>query len=287
MGDQVEIITQKEPNPSRDWLNPTTGFVHSGRARAKINAWFRAQSREKNLEAGRDILESELHKIGATLKDADQYALKRFNVNTPDELYAGIGSGDLRINQVINHINALVNKPTAEEEDQKALEKLLESENKPAQQSRPKKDAVVVEGVDNLMTHLARCCQPIPGDSIKGYITQGRGISVHRSDCEQLSELRIHAPERIIDTVWGNGFVGSYILTLRVEALERSGLLKDITSLFANEKISVTTMKSRTDYKRQLSVMDFDLEVTNIEILSRVTSRVEQIKDVMSVKRLG
>lgn len=137
------------------------------------------------------------------------------------------------------------------------------------------------------MTHLARCCQPIPGDSIKGYITQGRGISVHRSDCEQLSELRIHAPERIIDTVWGNGFVGSYILTLRVEALERSGLLKDITSLFANEKISVTTMKSRTDYKRQLSVMDFDLEVTNIEILSRVTSRVEQIKDVMSVKRLG
>ncbi|PML13229.1 GTP diphosphokinase, partial [Vibrio sp. 10N.261.52.A1] len=93
MGDQVEIITQKEPNPSRDWLNPTTGFVHSGRARAKINAWFRAQSREKNLEAGRDILEVELAKVGATLKDADQYALRRFNVNTPDELYAGIGSG--------------------------------------------------------------------------------------------------------------------------------------------------------------------------------------------------
>ncbi|MBE8556209.1 GTP diphosphokinase [Vibrio cyclitrophicus] len=287
MGDQVEIITQKEPNPSRDWLNPTTGFVHSGRARAKINAWFRAQSREKNLEAGRDILEVELAKVGATLKDADQYALKRFNVNTPDELYAGIGSGDLRINQVVNHINALVNKPTAEEEDKKALEKLLESENKPAQQSRPKKDAVVVEGVDNLMTHLARCCQPIPGDTIKGYITQGRGISVHRADCEQLGELHLHAPERIIDTVWGNGFVGSYILTLRVEALERNGLLKDITSLFSNEKISVTTMKSRIDYKRQLSVMDFDLEVTNIEILSRVTSRVEQIKDVMSVKRLG
>ena len=126
------------------------------------------QSREKNLEAGRDILESELHKIGATLKDADQYALKRFNVNTPDELYAGIGSGDLRINQVINHINALVNKPTAEEEDQQALEKLLESENKACSKSRPKKDAVVVEGVDNLMTHLARCCQPIPGDEHQG-----------------------------------------------------------------------------------------------------------------------
>ncbi|KJY85471.1 (p)ppGpp synthetase [Vibrio galatheae] len=287
MGDQVEIITAKEPNPSRDWLNPSTGFVTSSRARAKINAWFRKQSREKNLEAGREILEQELSKIGATLKDAEQYGLKRFNMNTPDELYVGVGSGDLRINQIINHINALVNKPTAEEEDQQALEKLQEAENRAPAQSRPKKDAVVVEGVDNLMTHLARCCQPIPGDEISGYITQGRGISVHRSDCEQLDELRHHAPERIIDTVWGSGFVGSYILTVRVEAMERSGLLKDITTLFANEKIKVTSMKNRVDYRRQLAIMDFDLEVTNIEILQRVSKRVEQIKDVMSVKRLG
>ncbi|MGV2987275.1 GTP diphosphokinase [Vibrio sp. E150_011] len=287
MGDQVEIITQKEPNPSRDWLNPSLGFVHSGRARAKINAWFRKESREKNLEAGRDILEVELAKVGATLKDAEQYALRRFNVNTPDELYAGVGSGDLRINQVINHINAQVNKPTAEEEDQKALAKLKESENKANQQSRPHKDAVVVEGVDNLMTHLARCCQPIPGDIIKGYITQGRGISVHRGDCEQLEELRHHAPERIIDTVWGSGFVGSYIVTIRVEALERSGLLKDVSTLLTNEKVKVISMKSRNDYKLQLSIMDFDLELNNIEILSRVTMRIEQIKDVMKVKRLG
>ncbi len=287
MGDQVEIITSKEPNPSRDWLNPSMGFVTSGRARAKINAWFRKQSREKNLEAGRDILEAELNKIGATIKDAEQYALQRFNVKNADELFVGIGSGDLRINQIINHINALVNKPTAEEEDQQALEKLQEAEQKSPVQSRPKKDAVVVEGVDNLMTHLARCCQPIPGDEISGYITQGRGISVHRSDCEQLEELRHHAPERIIDTVWGSGFVGSYILTVRVEAMERSGLLKDITTLFANEKLKVTSMKSRVDYRRQMAVMDFDLEVTNIEVLTRVTNRVEQIKDVMNVRRLG
>lgn len=287
MGDQVEIITQKEPNPSRDWLNPSTGFVHSGRARAKINAWFRKQSREKNLEAGREILEDELAKIGATLKDAEKYALKRFNVNTPDELFVGIGSGDLRINQIVNHINALVNKPTAEQEDRQALEKLQELEARTPQQSRPHKDAVVVEGVDNLMTHLARCCQPIPGDVIKGYITQGRGISVHRSDCEQLEELSHHAPERIIDTVWGGGAVGFYVLTLRIEVMERSGLLKDITTLFANEKIKVPSMKSRVDYKRQLFVMDFDLELNNIEALSRVIKRLEQLKDVMLVKRLG
>ncbi|WP_194437448.1 GTP diphosphokinase [Vibrio fluminensis] len=287
MGDQVEIITQKEPNPSRDWLNPSTGFVTSGRARAKINAWFRKQSREKNLEAGREILEQELAKIGATLKDAEQYALKRFNMNTSDELFVGVGSGDLRINQIINHINALVNKPTAEEEDQQALEKLREAENKPSTPTRPNKDAVVVEGVDNLMTHLARCCQPIPGDEIKGYITQGRGISVHRADCEQLDDLRHHAPERIIDTVWGAGFAGTYMLTLRVEAMERSGLLKEITTLFANEKVKVNSMKSRVDYRNQLSILDFDLEVSNIEVVNRLISRVEQIKDVMLVKRLG
>lgn len=286
MGDQVEIITAKEPNPSRDWLNPSLGFVHSGRARAKINAWFRKQSREKNLEAGREILENELAKIGAKLKDAEAYALKRFNVNSADELYVGVGSGDLRINQIINHINALVNKPTAEEEDQLALEKLV-GEVKTTTTQTTHKDAVVVQGVDNLMTHLARCCQPIPGDDICGYITQGRGISVHRSDCEQLEELSHHAPERIIETVWGRGFVGTYRLTLRIEAMERSGLLKDITTLLANEKMKVISMKSRSDYKRQLSIMDFELEVNSIEVLQRIIKRTEQIKDVMLVKRLG
>ncbi|HDY7703620.1 GTP diphosphokinase [Vibrio vulnificus] len=288
MGDQVEIITQKEPNPSRDWLNPSLGFVTSGRARAKINAWFRKQSREKNLEAGREILENELAKIGATLKDAEQYAVKRFNVKSADELYVGVGSGDLRINQILNHINALVNKPTAEEEDRQALERLQEAGNKAAgSPTRPRKDAVVVQGVDNLMSHLARCCQPIPGDEICGYITQGRGISVHRADCEQLEELRHHAPERIIDTVWGRDVVGSYMLTVRVEAMERSGLLKDITTMLANEKIKIISMKSRLDYRTHLNVMDFELEVTNIEVLTRIMKRVEQIKDVMLVKRLG
>ncbi len=137
------------------------------------------------------------------------------------------------------------------------------------------------------MTHLARCCQPIPGDDIRGYITQGRGISVHRSDCEQLEELSHHAPERIIETVWGRGFVGTYRLTLRIEAMERSGLLKDITTLLANEKVKVISMKNRSDYKRQLTIMDFELEVNSVEVLQRIMKRTEQIKDVMLVKRLG
>lgn len=287
MGDQVEIITQREPNPSRDWLNPNLGFVNSGRARAKINAWFRKQSREKNCEAGREILENELLKIGASLKGIERDVLKRYNVNAIDDLYTGIGSGDLRINQIVNYINALVNKPSAAEADKQTLEKLQEQELKAQYQpQRAYKDAVVVEGVDNLMTHLARCCQPIPGDEISGYITQGRGISVHRRDCEQLGELRIHAPERIIETVWGRGYVGAYILTLRIDAMERTGLLKDIATLLANEKAKVTSMRSRNDTKRHALVIDLDLEVTNLEILSRIQTRIEQLKDVVAVKRL-
>ena len=287
MGDQVEIITQKEPNPSRDWLNPNQGFVTSSRARAKVHAWFRKQDRDKNIIAGKEILEAELSKIHATLKDAHSYASKRFNVNSPEELYAGIGSGDLRINQIINHINALINKPTAEEEDQQLLDKLSEASEKASHTTKkPRRDSVVVEGVDNLMTHLARCCQPIPGDDIQGFVTQGRGISVHRHDCEQLEELRHHAPERIIDTVWGGGFIGNYTITVRVTASERNGLLKELTNTLMNEKVKVAGMKSRVDYKKQMSIMDFELELTDLDVLGRVLNRIEQVKDVAQAKRL-
>ncbi|STQ77447.1 GTP diphosphokinase [Grimontia hollisae] len=284
MGDQVEIITQKEPNPSRDWLNPSLGFVTSGRARAKINAWFRKQAREKNVEAGKEIMDAELAKIGAASKDA-ALAMKRFNVNSLDEVYAGVGSGDLRINQVINYINSVVNKLTKEQEDQQLREKLAQAEAATSTK-RPRRDAVVVEGVDNLMTHLARCCQPIPGDDIEGYVTQGRGISVHRADCEQLAELRHHAPERIIETVWGSGYIGSYQITVRVSASERSGLIKDLTHVLTNEKVKVSGMQSRVDFKQQLSIMDFDLELGDLDVLSRVISRLEQVKDVHEAKRL-
>ncbi len=205
--------------------------------------------------------------------------MKRFNVNSLDEVYAGVGSGDLRINQVVNYINSVVNKLTKEEEDQQLREKLEHGDSSSAPK-KPRRDAVVVEGVDNLMTHLARCCQPIPGDDIEGYVTQGRGISVHRADCEQLAELRHHAPERIIDTVWGGGYIGSYQITVRVSASERSGLIKDLNSVLTNEKVKVSGMQSRVDYKQQMSIMDFDLELSDLEVLGRVIARLEQVKDV-------
>lgn len=284
MGEQVEIITQKEPNPSRDWLNPNLGFVRSGRSRAKINAWFRKQAHEKNASAGKDILDAELQKIGAISKDAN-LALERFNAKTLDDLYVGIGSGDLRINQVVNFINSHVNKLTKEEEDKVLLRKLKDTSDSASRKNH--RDAIVVEGVDNLMSHLARCCQPIPGDDIEGYITQGRGISVHRVGCEQLSELKRLAPERVIDTVWGSNFTGQYRIRVRVMASERNGLIKELTAILTHEKIKVAGMQSRVDYKKCLSILDFDIELSDLDALSRVLSRFEQVKDVHEAKRLG
>ncbi|WP_150139240.1 GTP diphosphokinase [Candidatus Enterovibrio escicola] len=284
MGDQVEIITQKEPNPSRDWLNPNLGFVTSGRARAKINAWFRKQAYEKNVVAGKEILDMELVKISAVSKDVT-LAMKRFNVNSIDEIYAGVGSGDLRINQVVNYINSLLNKPTKAEEDQQ-LRQRLEQTDTTFIPKKPRRDVVVVKGVDNLMIHLARCCQPIPRDAIEGYVTQGRGISVHRADCDQLSKLRHHASERIIETVWGRGYIGSYQICVRVSATERNGLIKDLNTVLTNERVKVSGMRTRIDYKKEICIMDFDLELSDLEVLSRVISRLQQVKEVHGVKRL-
>ncbi len=160
-GDQVEVITQKEPNPSRDWMNPNAGFLRSSRARAKVATWFRKLDRDKNIAAGKELLEKELDRHNLTLSKVDKVVLERFHAEELEDLLAGIGSGDIRINQLLNYLDTRYNKPTAEEEDRRLLEKLEQKANAPF---RPKaKDHIVVEGVGNLMTHIARCCQPIPG----------------------------------------------------------------------------------------------------------------------------
>jgi GTP pyrophosphokinase len=175
MGDQIEIITQKQPNPSRDWLNPNLGYVTTSRGRSKIHAWFRKQDRDKNILAGRQILDDELEHIGISLKEAEKHLLPRYNFNELDELLAAIGGGDIRLNQMVNFLQAQFNKPSAEEQDAAALKQLQQKTYAPQQRSKDN-GRVVVEGVGNLMHHIARCCQPIPGDDIVGFITQGRGI---------------------------------------------------------------------------------------------------------------
>jgi GTP pyrophosphokinase len=175
MGDQIEIITQKQPNPSRDWLNPNLGYVTTSRGRSKIHAWFRKQDRDKNILAGRQILDDELEHLGISLKEAEKHLLPRYNFNELDELLAAIGGGDIRLNQMVNFLQAQFNKPSAEEQDAAALKQLQQKTYAPQNRSKDN-GRVVVEGVGNLMHHIARCCQPIPGDEIVGFITQGAGF---------------------------------------------------------------------------------------------------------------
>ncbi|MCK3654357.1 (p)ppGpp synthetase [Pasteurellaceae bacterium Macca] len=284
MGDQVEIITQKNPNPSRDWLNPNQGFVNTSRARSKIIAWFKKLDREKNIPIGKEALEAEMAKHSFSQKQIEEFALPRYNLKQIEDLYAGIGSGDIRLSQLMHYLQGKLQKPTAEQADEAVLKQLAKVQQNP----KPSKGGfIVVEGVGNLMHHIARCCQPIPGDEIVGYITQGRGISIHRTDCEQLFDLQASSPERVIDAEWGETKNSGFSLTVRVIANDRTGLLRDVSAIMANEKIAVLGVASRSDVKRNLATMDVEIELSNIELLSKLTARLRQLEDVIEVKRLS
>lgn len=284
MGEQIDIITKKDATPSRDWLNPSLGFVTSSRARMKIHAWFRKQDREKNINEGKELLEIELSKNQVNLKPILEKVTQKFNVSSYQELCLGIGSGDIRINQILNFISAILNKLSPQEADEELIKKLRPtSENKVKNLN---KDAVIIDGVDNLINHLAKCCQPIPGDPIKGFVTKGRGISIHRDDCEQLEELKHHAPERIINTVWSENYKDHYNMFIRVISSDKAGIVKEITHNLSNVKIKVNGVKNKIDFKKDLSIMDFEIEVVDLESLNKVIKKLEQISGVHDVYRL-
>ncbi|MBY5978714.1 GTP diphosphokinase [Ferrimonas balearica] len=278
-GQRVEIITAKQPNPKRDWLNPNLGYIKTSRARGKIQSWFKQQDKDKNLVAGRDMLEAELTKVGLSLADTDS-AIERFNMHSLDDLLAAIGGGDVRLNQVVNHLQSRLQRETFDEEQ--ALEDLIA---KPAHRPRSQ-GHIEVNGVGNLMTHMAKCCEPLPGDSIYGFITQGRGVSVHRESCDQLAALLERHPERGVEVVWGENYSGGHSVSLRVVANDRSGLLRDITTLLANEKSNVLEMRSHSDTKQQTAAIDLRMELYNMESLSRILSRLSQLPGVIEAKRL-
>ncbi|OCG11403.1 GTP diphosphokinase [Gilliamella sp. wkB292] len=284
IGDQVEVITQKQPNPSRDWLNPNTGFVNSSRARAKIQAWFKKQDRDKNIAAGQQILENELEPLNISIKNVEKILIAKYNAHSFDEVLAGIGSGDIRINQLVNFINAQFNKPTAEEEDEAVLKQISQKSTSQAKNTT-KGGEIIIEGVGNLMYTIANCCRPIPGDPIVGFVTQGRGISIHRADCEQLQELKNHAPERITSAAWSENTQSSYTMIVRIVANDRSGLLRDITTIVANEKVNVLGVSSRSDTKQQLATIDMDLQIFDHDSLNRVLNKIKQLPDVVEAKR--
>ncbi|GAC15605.1 GTP diphosphokinase [Aliiglaciecola lipolytica] len=275
-GDQVEVLTGKNLNPSRDWMHPGLGYVHSSRARAKIHTWFKKQDKEKNLQAGKELLERELSRANLVLKDAAK-ACERFNVNQVDDLYAAIGGGDLRIMQVVNYLQQL-DAPPPEIDP-----RVRTTQSKP---TKGGKSTIVVEGVGNLMSQIAKCCQPLPGDPIQGYITMGRGVSVHRENCDQLNHLLDQHPEREIEVNWANDLRGSFKTDLDVHTSDRDGILRDITTVLANDKITLLGVNSLSNTKDQTARIRITLELKDLASLSKTTARLLQIKGVIDVVRL-
>ena len=281
-GDQVEILTSKTPQPSRDWLNPNLNYIYSSRARAKVQHFFKLLDRDKYIAQGKDAFDNEIAKH--ELSNLDMLsAAKKFNMKTVDDLYAALGSGNARLQQVINHFTQLDSKfkPPAEIDPQ-SLVKQQPVNRTPASND----DGITVSGVGNLLTHMAKCCQPVPGDIIIGFITQGRGISVHRNDCEQLANLLNSQPERLVDVQWGHEHKQNYQATVKIIASDRQGLLRDISTIIANERVSIIGIESHTDTIKQTMGMSIKVEVTSSELLVRVIDKLCQLDDIIQVKRL-
>ncbi len=273
-GDQVEILTGREPNPSRDWLNPNLGYLKSSRARSKVQYWFRLQDRDKNYAAGKELLDAELARLNLVMEHPSK-VLQRFNAGSMEELLVGIGGGEIKVTQVVHYIQSQYVK-VEPEIDPRLISKPMHT---------PAKSHVVVQGVGNLMTHMAGCCQPLPGDAIVGYITVGRGIAVHRDDCDQFKNLQEHHPERVVEATWGDQYASGYEASIRIVANDRNGLLRDITSILANEKANVLRMSSNSDVAKQTAIINMTLELYNLDSLNKLLTKVSLIDDVIEAKR--
>ncbi|MGB3726287.1 MAG: GTP diphosphokinase [Glaciecola sp.] len=277
-GDQVSVLTNKNGTPSRDWMHPGLGYVHSSRARATIHSYFKKQDKDKNAEAGKELLERELLKAGLQLKQAVD-VVEKYNLKNVEDLYVAIGAGDLRVMNVINSI-AAIHMPA-----EPAPEVPITRQRK----VNPKKQhqAIIAEGVGNLMSQLAKCCKPVQGEQIVGYITQGKGVSVHKESCPQLENLLQQHPEREIEVSWSQDYAASFETKLDIFTTDRSGILRDITTVLANDKVALLGVNSRSDKSNYQAQITINIEVSNRDALEKVIEKLKQIQDVSDVIRFS
>jgi GTP pyrophosphokinase len=269
-GDQVEILTANRGGPSRDWLNPNLGLVKSARTRSKIKQWFKQQDREQNLEHGKMIIEKEFKRLGIGQVDLNQF-VDEFHVKTLDDLYVGIGCGDIPIGRLVNRI--------AETQREPEPETIVVMPTAPAK-VRPGA-TVTVMGLKGLATSMARCCNPMPGDEIIGYITRGRGVTIHRSDCPNV--LRVKDNERLIKVDWGME-EKSYPVPLQIKAYDRQGLMSDISNVISSEPVHLIDLSMNS--RQNIVVINLEIEVGGISQLSRLLARLENIPNVIEAIRV-
>jgi GTP diphosphokinase / guanosine-3',5'-bis(diphosphate) 3'-diphosphatase len=278
-GDRVEILTAKRGGPSRDWLNPSLGLVHTARGREKIRQWFKKQEREAAVAEGRELLEKELRRLGLAQKNLDEIA-RLFNFKGIDELFEAIGHEDISIQNVGTKLLEAEQAKTAPP----SMLPLPATEAKP----RPREDTEVdlgIGGVGNLLTRLAHCCNPLPGDEIVGFITRGRGITIHRKDCKNVLDIDTER-ERVLALKWGSKDQDKvYPVQIQVRAFDRAGLMHEISGIVADEGVNMSTVSS-TSTRDKTAVIRATLEIAGADQLTRILKKIDRLPNVVEARRM-
>ncbi|HEV7489231.1 MAG TPA: bifunctional (p)ppGpp synthetase/guanosine-3',5'-bis(diphosphate) 3'-pyrophosphohydrolase [Rhodanobacteraceae bacterium] len=274
-GDRVEILTGKTIEPRRDWLSPHHGYLATHRAREKVRAWFKRVDHAQNLAAGRALLDRELKRLALHHANIDALPA-RFQLRTHEDLLEALALGDISPGQVARALHESLAPATA------AAPSALSPPRAPTRA----RDAIVIEGVGNLMTQLARCCQPLPGDAVAGFITRGRGVSVHRADCKQLVRLRERDAGRVIEVEWGERKELAYEVNVVVRGYDRKWLHKDITNVIAAANAHLLAINTQIDQRQGLAEMNFALRVTDFGQLSGLLARLATVPNVLEARRV-
>ncbi len=281
-GDIVEIITSDQAKgPSRDWLK----FVKSSSAKNKIQQWFKKNEREQNIVRGKDIIEKEIKRIGMNYttffkSEYIQAALDRYKFNTIDDMYSAVGFGAISPARIIAKMLEAYKKDHEDAEVEKTIEQLSAEKNKVIKSSN---NGVIVKGIDNCLVRFSKCCNPVPGDEIIGFITRGRGVSIHRKDCENVEDL-INQKDRIIDVFWSEQDNSSYKVDIQVLANDRSGLLADILKEISNSKCNIIAVDSKAN-KDRTAETNITIEVENLNVLNSVVKALRKVDSVYEVNR--
>lgn len=283
-GDIIEILTSTTTHgPSRDWLK----IVKSSQARNKINQWFKKEKREENIIRGKEMIEKELKKQGFTYAQLFRpewidLVLRKYNFSSLDDLYAGIGYGAMTTNKVLVKLKEELKKSLKPEELEQILENIAQNKNEKKKKHVPE-SGIIVKGIDNCLVRLSRCCNPVPGDEIIGYITRGRGVSVHRSDCINVKS-DLEKEGRLIDVKWFSTVDVAYKADITVMANDRTSLLLDVTNSVTELKIPIKALNARTT-KEQITIINLTLEITNTEQLEKIIKKLRKIDSVLDVTR--
>jgi len=273
-GDQVDVLTTREPAPSRDWLNKSLGYINSSRARSKVRAWFNQQDHDQHVADGRAILDKELKRFKATSISIDTL-VKRLKFVKHNDLFAAIGRNDVSIAQIVGAIDHLAPP--------------VRRATEPAKTTRRNRSqgAIQVRGVGNLLTQVAPCCQPVPPDIILGFITRGKGVTIHRADCSNILNLREREQNRLVEVDWGDDDTSRYQVEIQIRAFDRHGLLRDVSTALSTLNVDVVSVNTLSDPDQQTVDMKIGLHVSNTGELATVMDKIRQLRNVQGVERVS